>query len=66
MAQGNWVIMYSEGTRTPRGRQGTYKHGAARLAVADDILVNAGGLDALDARVAALDAQYRALARAGS
>jgi len=39
---------------------------AARLAVADDILVNAGGLDALDAQVAALDAQYRALARAGS
>ena len=34
MAQGNWVIMFPEGTRTPRGSQGTYKHGAARLAVA--------------------------------
>jgi 1-acyl-sn-glycerol-3-phosphate acyltransferase len=34
MAQGNWVIMFPEGTRTPRGGQGTYKHGAARLAVA--------------------------------
>jgi 1-acyl-sn-glycerol-3-phosphate acyltransferase len=29
MAQGNWVIMFPEGTRTPRGGQGTYK-GAAR------------------------------------
>ena len=36
----------------------------ARLAVADDVLANAAGLDALDAQVAALDAQYRALATA--
>jgi 1-acyl-sn-glycerol-3-phosphate acyltransferase len=33
MAQGNWVIMFPEGTRTPRGSQGTYKVGGARLAV---------------------------------
>ena len=33
MAQGNWVIMFPEGTRTPRGSQGTYKHGGTRLAV---------------------------------
>jgi 1-acyl-sn-glycerol-3-phosphate acyltransferase len=33
MAQGNWVIMFPEGTRTPRGEQGTYKSGAARLAI---------------------------------
>ena len=38
---------------------------AARLAVADDVLVNSGGLDVLEAHVAALDAQYRALAAAG-
>lgn len=36
MAQGNWVIMFPEGTRTPRGSQGAYKAGAARLAVATD------------------------------
>jgi 1-acyl-sn-glycerol-3-phosphate acyltransferase len=34
MAQGNWVIMFPEGTRTPRGSQGAYKSGAARLAIA--------------------------------
>lgn len=34
MAQGNWVIMFPEGTRTPRGGQGEYKSGASRLAVA--------------------------------
>jgi len=34
MAQGVWVIMFPEGTRTPRGAQGAYKSGAARLAVA--------------------------------
>ncbi|MBV9891159.1 MAG: 1-acyl-sn-glycerol-3-phosphate acyltransferase, partial [Rhizobacter sp.] len=33
MAQGNWVIMFPEGTRTSRGSQGTYKHGGTRLAV---------------------------------
>jgi 1-acyl-sn-glycerol-3-phosphate acyltransferase len=33
MAQGNWVIMFPEGTRTPRGSQGVYKTGGTRLAV---------------------------------
>ncbi|MDE1947045.1 MAG: 1-acyl-sn-glycerol-3-phosphate acyltransferase [Burkholderiales bacterium] len=33
-AQGVWVIMFPEGTRTPRGGQGTYKSGASRLAIA--------------------------------
>ena len=33
MAQGNWVIMFPEGTRTPRGGQGVYKAGASRLAI---------------------------------
>ena len=28
MAQGIWVIMFPEGTRTPRGAQGAYKSGA--------------------------------------
>jgi 1-acyl-sn-glycerol-3-phosphate acyltransferase len=34
MSMGHWVIMFPEGTRTPRGRQGTYKAGGTRLAVA--------------------------------
>jgi 1-acyl-sn-glycerol-3-phosphate acyltransferase len=34
MSEGVWVIMFPEGTRTTRGSQGTYKSGAARLAVA--------------------------------
>jgi 1-acyl-sn-glycerol-3-phosphate acyltransferase len=33
MNQGNWVIMFPEGTRTPRGQKGVYKSGAARLAI---------------------------------
>ena len=33
MANGHWVIMFPEGTRTPRGSQGTYKSGGTRLAV---------------------------------
>jgi len=33
MAQGNWVIMFPEGTRIPRGGQGVYKSGGTRLAV---------------------------------
>jgi len=32
--EGIWVIMFPEGTRTPRGSQGSYKSGAARLAIA--------------------------------
>ena len=34
MATGHWVIMFPEGTRIPRGKQGTYKVGGTRLAVA--------------------------------
>jgi 1-acyl-sn-glycerol-3-phosphate acyltransferase len=33
-ALGKWVIMFPEGTRTPRGGQGKYKSGATRLAIA--------------------------------
>ena len=32
MANGNWVIMFPEGTRTARGSQGVYKGGGTRLA----------------------------------
>ncbi|MBL8344351.1 MAG: 1-acyl-sn-glycerol-3-phosphate acyltransferase [Rubrivivax sp.] len=38
-AEGVWVIMFPEGTRTPRGGQGTYKTGASRLAVATGVPV---------------------------
>lgn len=34
MDRGKWVIMFPEGTRTPRGGQGDYKTGASRLAIA--------------------------------
>jgi len=33
MAEGAWVIMFPEGTRTPTGKQGKYKTGGARFAV---------------------------------
>lgn len=33
MAKGDWVIMFPEGTRTLRGKQGNYKIGGTRLAV---------------------------------
>jgi 1-acyl-sn-glycerol-3-phosphate acyltransferase len=33
-AQGVWVIMFPEGTRIDRGKAGTYKTGASRLAIA--------------------------------
>ena len=36
-AEGVWVIMFPEGTRTPRGEQGSYKTGASRLAVATGV-----------------------------
>ena len=32
-AEGIWVIMFPEGTRSARGGQGTYKSGASRLAI---------------------------------
>jgi 1-acyl-sn-glycerol-3-phosphate acyltransferase len=38
-AEGVWVIMFPEGTRTPRGSQGVYKTGATRLAVATGVPV---------------------------
>lgn len=31
--QGTWVIMFPEGTRIPRGQQGSYKTGGTRLAI---------------------------------
>ncbi len=34
LARGVWIIMFPEGTRIPRGKQGTYKTGGTRLAVA--------------------------------
>ena len=33
LAQGRWIIMFPEGTRTPVGSQGRYKSGGARLAI---------------------------------
>ena len=36
-AEGIWVIMFPEGTRTSRGSQGVYKSGAARLAIASGV-----------------------------
>jgi 1-acyl-sn-glycerol-3-phosphate acyltransferase len=36
-AEGIWVIMFPEGTRTPRGSQGVYKSGASRLAIATGV-----------------------------
>ena len=36
-AEGIWVIMFPEGTRTPRGSQGAYKSGASRLAIASGV-----------------------------
>jgi 1-acyl-sn-glycerol-3-phosphate acyltransferase len=36
-AQGNWVIMFPEGTRAPRGGHGVYKSGASRLAIASGV-----------------------------
>ncbi len=34
LANGTWVILFPEGTRTPRGEKGKYKTGGARLAIA--------------------------------
>lgn len=47
LADGQWVIMFPEGTRIPVGAKGKYKHGGARLAVETNtvvvpIAVNAG------------------------
>ncbi len=37
MAQGNWMIMFPEGTRMARGEKGEYKSGASRLAVSSGV-----------------------------
>ncbi len=47
LADGQWIIMFPEGTRTPVGSQGRYKGGGARLAVETNtpvvpIALNAG------------------------
>ena len=34
MDRGKWVIMFPEGTRSERGKSGSYKTGAARLSIA--------------------------------
>jgi 1-acyl-sn-glycerol-3-phosphate acyltransferase len=39
MARGHWVIMFPEGTRTPRGSRGVYKTGGTRLAIATGVPV---------------------------
>jgi 1-acyl-sn-glycerol-3-phosphate acyltransferase len=36
MNEGAWVIMFPEGTRTPVGKQGKYKTGGSRFAIATD------------------------------
>ncbi|MFN9746759.1 MAG: lysophospholipid acyltransferase family protein [Betaproteobacteria bacterium] len=36
-AEGIWVIMFPEGTRSERGSQGAYKTGASRLAIATGV-----------------------------
>ncbi|MGC9163877.1 MAG: lysophospholipid acyltransferase family protein [Thiomonas sp.] len=39
LQQGNWIIMFPEGTRTARGQQGVYKTGGTRLAIATGVPV---------------------------
>ncbi|KKW69296.1 acyl-phosphate glycerol 3-phosphate acyltransferase [Lampropedia cohaerens] len=39
LAQGNWVIMFPEGTRVPRGQVGSYKSSGARLAIEADAVI---------------------------
>lgn len=39
LADGQWIIMFPEGTRTPVGRQGQYKSGGTRLAIHTKALV---------------------------
>lgn len=39
LADGQWIIMFPEGTRTAVGRQGKYKGGGARLAVETNTVV---------------------------
>lgn len=49
LRDGQWIIMFPEGTRTKAGEKGKYKHGGTRLAIATNtvvvpIAVNAGHL----------------------
>jgi 1-acyl-sn-glycerol-3-phosphate acyltransferase len=37
MKKGNWVTMFPEGTRIPRGEKGVYKAGASRLAITTQV-----------------------------
>jgi 1-acyl-sn-glycerol-3-phosphate acyltransferase len=39
LAQGNGVVMFPEGTRTPRGQRGHYHNGGARLAISAGVPV---------------------------
>ncbi|MBE9539941.1 MAG: 1-acyl-sn-glycerol-3-phosphate acyltransferase [Proteobacteria bacterium] len=39
MDDGKWIIMFPEGTRIERGKKGSYKAGASRLAVATDAYI---------------------------
>ena len=39
LADGQWIIMFPEGTRIPVGKRGKYKGGGARLAVETNTLV---------------------------
>lgn len=39
LAQGNWIIMFPEGTRIARGDKGTYKLGGTKLAVVTGVPV---------------------------
>ena len=58
-------LLQRDGIDADAGRshdRGAGRPRAQRLAIADDVLVNTGTKDELAARVAALDAQYRALA----
>ena len=60
LARGHWVIMFPEGTRTPRGAQGSYKSGATRLGRGHRC---AGGADRGD--IGALLAAQESVAAAG-
>ncbi len=39
LADGQWIIMFPEGTRIPVGQRGKYKSGGTRLAVETDTVV---------------------------
>jgi 1-acyl-sn-glycerol-3-phosphate acyltransferase len=39
LANGQWIIMFPEGTRIPVGQKGVYKGGGARLAVETGAMV---------------------------